>query len=281
MTSPAPGNAAQPFVPPWGQLEAPARWRCLDFISDLHLQTSEPATFDAWCAYMQTTRADAVFILGDLFEVWVGDDVVADSKDELAPSANFENRCAQVLRSAADRLDLFFMHGNRDFLLGPAFAARCRMTQLEDPTLLYFGGQSWLLSHGDALCLSDTDYMQFRTQVRSAQWQQDFLAKPLTQRRGIALGLRQQSETRKRSAMVYADLDPQASHDWLKAAQAQTLIHGHTHKPGKHALDDGLSRIVLSDWDAGATPPRAEILRLTLQAASGITVHRLPATAAS
>lgn len=232
---------------------------------------------------MQSTRADAVFILGDLFEVWVGDDIVAGSADDLDPSASFENHCAQVLQSAADRLDIFFIHGNRDFLLGPTFAGNCRMTLLEDPTLLHFGGQRWLLSHGDSLCLADTDYMQFRAQVRSMQWQEDFLHKPLVERQVIAKGLRQQSETRKRSGVTYADLDPQASYECLHATKAQTLIHGHTHKPGQHDLGNGLSRIVLSDWDAAATPPRAEVVRLTRQPTHGIgeaVVQRIPATQA-
>lgn len=283
MAGLTPRLTAQSSVPPWGEIQAPDHWRCVDFISDLHLQASEPVTFDAWRTYMQSTRADAMFILGDLFEVWVGDDIVAASADELDPSVSFENQCAQVLQSAADRLDIFFMHGNRDFLLGPAFAGNCRMTLLEDPTRLDFGGHRWLLSHGDALCLADTDYMQFRAQVRSAQWQQDFLGKPLTERRTIALGLRQQSETRKRSGTVYADLDPQASCEWLQAAQAQTLIHGHTHKPGQHDLGNGQSRIVLSDWDAAAIPPRAEVVRLTRQPTHTVReamVQRMPATQA-
>lgn len=261
------GASVPPFTAPsaaprWPVLQAPAHWRHVDFIADLHLQASEPATFSAWQEYMQTTAADAVFILGDLFEVWVGDDVL-DATVGAAYAPGFEARCAQVLNHASQRLAIFFMHGNRDFLLGTVFAQRCGMTLLGDPTVLTFAGQRWLLSHGDALCLDDTDYMAFRAQVRSAQWQQDFLAQPLAQRLTTARGLRAQSEARKRSAVVYADLDPQASCDWLNSAQASTLIHGHTHKPAEHALPNGLRRIVLSDWDATATPARAEILRLS------------------
>ena len=243
-------------------LLAPPHWGQVDFISDLHLQAGEPATFEAWQDFMQTTRADAVFILGDLFEVWVGDDVLG-LPDAPASESGFEARCAKVLREASRRLAVYFMHGNRDFLLGPAFAQTCGMTLLDDPTVLDFAGQRSLLSHGDALCLDDTDYMRFRAQVRSAPWQQDFLAQPLAQRQETARTLRNQSELRKRSAMSHVDLDPQGSCNWLHAAHADTLIHGHTHRPAEHTLPDGLRRIVLSDWDASATPPRAEVVRLS------------------
>lgn len=259
MNAAAPPIAAPTVAPRWPVLQAAPHWRHVDFISDLHLQASETATFTAWQDFMHTTAADAVFILGDLFDIWVGDDVM----DAMAPAPGFEARCAQVLNDASRRLAIFFMHGNRDFLLGAAFAKRCGMTLLDDPTVLAFAGQRWLLSHGDALCLDDTDYMAFRAQVRSAQWQQDFLAQPLERRLEMARALRAQSEVRKRSAVAYGDLDQQASCDWLHSAQASTLIHGHTHQPAEHELPDGLRRIVLSDWDATATPARAEILRLS------------------
>ena len=262
----APRTLSPSEVPSWPVLQAPADWRHLDFISDLHLQASEPATFCVWQAYMQTTPADAVFILGDLFEVWIGDDVVTQPTTGPDQVAGFETRCAQVLHAASQRLAIFFLHGNRDFLLGAAFARSCGMTLLDDPTVLDFAGQRWLLSHGDALCLDDTDYMKFRAQVRSVPWQQDFLAQPLAQRQEVARALRTQSEARKRSGATYADLDEPAVCDWLRAAHAGTLIHGHTHKPADHTLPHGLRRITLSDWDAAATPPRAEVLRLSAAA---------------
>lgn len=276
MSPAVPRNTAPAVAPPWPVLRAPTHWHKLDFISDLHLQASEPATFSAWQDFMQTTPADAVFILGDLFEVWVGDDVIAADQ-----AAGFEARCAQVLRAASQRLAIFFLHGNRDFLLGAAFAKASSLTLLNDPTVLDFAGQRWLLSHGDALCLDDTDYMQFRTQVRSPVWQQIFLDQPLAQRQEVARALRMQSELRKRSTVTYVDLDEQASCDWLHTAQATTLIHGHTHKPADHDLPQGLRRITLSDWDAAATPPRAEVLRLSApapqQGHKGCTVERLAA----
>ena len=248
------------------ELIAPPGWHTIDFISDLHLHASEPATFAAWQHYMQSTPADAVFILGDLFEVWVGDDAVDDlGRNRLASTAaSFEGQCVQVLGETATRLALFFMHGNRDFLAGQRLMDLCNMTLLADPTALNFPAskQRYLLSHGDALCLGDIDYMQFRQQVRSPEWQQAFLSKPLAERQGIACGLRQQSEAKKQSGAHYADVDTSAALQWLQVANAATLIHGHTHKPATHQLDAAHKRIVLSDWDAGTTPPRAEVLRL-------------------
>ena len=247
---------APTVAPPWPVLRAPAHWRHLDFISDLHLQASEPATFNAWQHFMQTTQADAVFILGDLFEVWVGDDVLV--------TAGFEANCTQILKAASQRLSIFVMHGNRDFLLGPTFAQAGGLTLLHDPSVLDFAGQHWLLSHGDALCLGDTDYLQFRTLVRSPEWQENFLSLPLAQRQQIAQDMRRQSETHKRSGVPYADLDEPMTCHWLDLAQASTLIHGHTHKPSDHQMAAGLRRIVLSDWDVAARPARAEVLRLSV-----------------
>ncbi len=246
------------------ELVAPLGWLKLDIISDLHLQASEPATFGAWQHYMQTTPADAVFILGDLFEVWVGDDVLQER--------GFEHQCAQVIQQTAVRMPVFFMHGNRDFLVGSGLMDACNTTLLADPTVLSFNHQRWLLSHGDALCLDDVDYMQFRQQVRSAEWQQAFLAKPLAERQAIARGLRRQSEARKQSGADYADVDSQAARQLLKQAQALTLIHGHTHKPADHDLGNGMTRIVLSDWDVAAKPPRAEVLRLSAQGLQRISL---------
>ena len=239
------------------ELIAPPGWLKLDFISDLHLQASEPATFNSWQRYMQTTPADAVFILGDLFEVWVGDDVLQQH--------GFEYKCAQVMHQTAARIPVYFMHGNRDFLVGDGLMQSGGAQLLDDPTVLTFDNKRWLLSHGDALCLDDVDYMQFRRQVRSIEWRTAFLVKPLAERQAIARGLRQQSEARKESGAEYADVDASAARQWLEQAKSVTLIHGHTHKPAIHELGDGLQRVVLSDWDTAAKPPRAEVLRLSAQ----------------
>jgi UDP-2,3-diacylglucosamine hydrolase len=238
----------------------------------LHLHAEDRATFTAWAAYLQSTRADAVFILGDLFEVWVGDDAaeVADS---------FEAECVAVLRQAGQRLALFIMQGNRDFLMGPSLMAACQATALTDPSVLDFGGQRWLLSHGDALCLDDRDYQQFRQQVRSAQWQQTFLSKPLAERQAIARDIRQASALRKQEGAVYADVDTTAALALLSGANAHHMLNGHTHKPAQHRLGPDTLRTVLSDWDMGATPARAEILRLCLQADGQAELARIPASA--
>ena len=253
------------------ELRAPSHWQAIDFISDLHLQVSEPETFAAWQDYMARTAADAVFILGDLFEVWVGDDALAQNE-------SFEQLCANTLRASAHKYALFLQHGNRDFLMGRKLSEYCGAPLIPDPTVLITAQGRWLLSHGDALCVDDVEYQAFRRQVRSAAWQADFLAQPLPQRLDVARQLRQQSENRKRQEVDYADVDTQAALNWLLQHQAQHLIHGHTHKPGFHLLDPKHDRTVLSDWDVTATPPRAEVLRLHCdpQALSQPALKRIP-----
>ena len=239
--------------PPIGLLNAPAAWHKVDLISDLHLQACETATFEAWRDYMAQTTADAVLILGDLFEVWVGDDAVS--------SDPFLKRCAEVLHQASSRVSVAFMPGNRDFLVGHRFLAECGIQVLTDPTLLVLGSERILLSHGDALCLEDTTYQTFRQQVRSAEWQRDFLAKPLSERLALARAMRAQSELQKHSGHHYADADPQMSALWLETAQADRLVHGHTHQPKDHLLGNA-HRHVLSDWSWDHAPHRAQVLRL-------------------
>jgi UDP-2,3-diacylglucosamine hydrolase len=264
-----------PATPRFSVLNAAAHWQVIDFISDLHLQNGEPSTVQAWTHYMAHTRADAVFILGDLFEVWVGDDEL-DADDT---EARFEQQCAAVLRAAAKHRNIFFMHGNRDFLLGTHFAQATGMALLDDPTLLIIGDQRWLLSHGDAFCLEDTEYLRFRDQVREPSWQENFLARPLPERRSFARELRRKSEARKLSDVPYADVDDGMVMTWLQAASARQMIHGHTHKPATHKLGAELQRFVLSDWDAAATPPRAEVLRLSRSGVEGpLRVQRLVAS---
>jgi UDP-2,3-diacylglucosamine hydrolase len=256
------------------ELQAPSSWQCADFISDLHLHAADRPTFAAWAAYMQATTADAVFILGDLFEVWVGDDAAL-------VGGSFEAECVKVLRQTGERLALFIMQGNRDFLMGPALMQASAATGLPDPTTLDFAGQRWLLTHGDALCLDDREYQTFRQQVRSPAWQHNFLAKPLAERQAIALGLRQASAARKESGETYADIDTNAALALLADAGSTELLHGHTHKPARHPLDASHWRTVLSDWDLSASPGRAEVLRIaTPNATLGkkATVRRLPAS---
>jgi UDP-2,3-diacylglucosamine hydrolase len=256
----------------FAELHAPAHWQVVDFISDLHLQGTEPHTAQAWRDYLAQTPAQAVFMLGDLFEVWVGDDG-PDGDDE---EATFERRCLEHLQRTSERCDLFFMHGNRDFLLGPAAAQRAGCKLLEDPTVLVWGQERWLLSHGDVLCLDDQAYQAFRTQVRAPAWQEKFLSQPLALRRQFARGVRAQSEAHKRTEPGYSDVDAAMVQAWLQQSRAHTLIHGHTHRPADHALPQGATRRVLSDWDVDAQPPRAEVLRLQVRSGNAsVTAQRL------
>jgi len=253
-------------MPAFPEIVAPPSWRTVDLISDLHLQPGDRATIEAWRGLLETSPADAIFILGDLFEVWVGDDAAA--------LPGFEAECADVLRAASARRPLFFMHGNRDFMLGADFAARSGMTLISDPSILVLHGERWLLSHGDLLCLEDTEYLRMRAVVRTPAWQQATLARPLEERRALARSLRAQSEGRKEDpGMVWADVDRDAARDWLRQADASTLVHGHTHKPAVHDLGDGLRRIVLSDWDAEARPARAQVLCLSSTGAKRVDLR--------
>ena len=246
-------------------------WRAVDLISDLHLHSGDHATFELWRHYLLAPEpeADAVFILGDLFEVWWGDDVL----DSASPGeAAFLRECAQVFKAAAQQRPVYLMHGNRDFLVGARFFEDTGVRALADPCVVQLGAQRVLLTHGDAWCLGDVDYQRFRVEVRNPAWQAAFLAQPLAQREAAALALRQQSEARKHSGIIYADVDHESALAALSQHQATVLIHGHTHRPADHTLAPGLVRHVLSDWDALATVPRAEVLRLH----AGGRVLRLP-----
>lgn len=236
------------------QIDAPAHWQRIDFISDLHLAEDTPRGFDAWHHYLLNTRADAVFILGDLFEAWVGD----DSRFE-----GFEARGAAVLTEAAARRKLFFMVGNRDFLLGAEMLAACGVEGLPDPTVLSaFGGRA-LLTHGDAWCLGDVPYQQFRAQVRNAAWQAQVLARPLAERRLMARSLRSESERAAASHEgEWFDVDPATALRAMRHNDTPTLVHGHTHRPATEVLAPGRVRHVLSDWELDhASVPRAEVMR--------------------
>ena len=239
-------------------------WATVDFISDLHLSESEPATFNAWQRYMSSTTAEAVFILGDLFEVWVGDDIIRTDLSSQSSNLNFEERCALVLQTAGKRLNLFFMHGNRDFLIGEQMMAHCNATLLADPTVLTFNQQRHLLTHGDMLCLADTQYLAFRDVVRQPAWQQTQLAKPLAERQAIGRQMRLESQKNQQHLLKYADVENAAALVWMQASNAKSMIHGHTHKPANHDLGNGFERVVMTDWDLAATPARAEALRLSV-----------------
>ena len=254
------------------EIVAPAAWRRIDFISDLHLAEDTPRVFAAWRDYLLATPADAVFILGDLFEAWIGD----DSRHE-----GFEAEGTAVLTAAAARRALFFMVGNRDFLLGDAMLAACGIEGLADPTVLAAFGTRALLSHGDAWCIGDLPYQQFRRQVRDPRWQAQVLARPLAERRLMARSLRSESE-RAAAAHVgeWFDVDRATALAAMSASATPTLVHGHTHRPASETLAPGFTRHVLSDWDLDhthAAPPRAEVLRWSADGWSRLT----PADAAA
>lgn len=246
-------------MPRYFQVAAHERWRRIDFISDLHLAEDMPRTFAAWERHLLDTPADAVYILGDLFEVWVGDD---------ARHRAFGRRCIDVLSEAASHRTIGIMVGNRDFLLGGAMLRDCGALALPDPTLLVAWGQRILLTHGDALCLADEPYQAFRREVRSPRWQREFLARPLAERQRIAADLRAASASRRRfDGDPDLDVDPAEAVRWLHLQGAAEMVHGHTHRPGSGTLAPGYRRHVLSDWDLDRVDPgaaeRAEVLRLT------------------
>jgi UDP-2,3-diacylglucosamine hydrolase len=235
--------------------EAPSGWRCIDFVSDLHLAADTPDGFGAFVAYLNGTVADAVFVLGDLFDAWVGD----DSRHE-----GFEARGAMALRTAAGLRTLGFMAGNRDFLLGDEMLAACGMARLADPTVLRAFGTRALLTHGDALCLEDVEYQRFRRVVRAPTWQAEVLAMPLAERRLLARNLRAESERQGAArGPDQFDIDRPVALAWMHAAGAPTLIHGHTHRPADEELATGAMRRVLSDWELDHGGGRAEVLRWT------------------
>lgn len=252
---------------PFARVEAPATWKRIDFLSDVHLHPDDPVTAQRLGEYLAPDRPDppdALFVLGDLFEVWVGDDLM-DAPPPLGHS--FWAKCLELFSVFARHRPVFFVAGNRDFLLGPEACARGGMQRLDDPTVLVAQGGHWLLSHGDALCLADADYQRFRAEVRGPRWRSAFLARPLDERLRLARALRTESEARRRGQGAdrmseVGDLDAHACRAWLRTALATTLVHGHTHRPATHDLGDGLSRVVLGDWDMLAPSPRADVLRL-------------------
>ncbi len=257
----AAGPGLRPLVHVY-ECAAEPGWRRVEFISDLHLSENTPQTFDAWSSYLRDSVADAIFILGDLFEVWLGDDA--------RTPGSFAQQAAAVLQDAASRRPVSFMAGNRDFLVGAAMLRDCGVIALPDPTVLDGWGQRVLLTHGDELCLADTAYQTYRAEVRSDAWRHAVLAKPLAERQQLALRMREASEAAKRANFGgnlmadCADVDFAAAVSWLHAAGSRTLIHGHTHRPGSEVLAPGYVRHVLSDWDCDSTTHRrAQVLRLT------------------
>jgi UDP-2,3-diacylglucosamine hydrolase len=224
------------------------------FISDLHLAPQTPGVQRLFLAFLagRARAAEQLFILGDLFESWPGDDCLDDAQNVLAADI------ADALRELTDSgVAVSVMHGNRDFLLGHGFAARSGVRLLPDPYVLSVPAWQFVLAHGDALCTDDADYQRFRAQVRTADWQRAFLARSLAERYQVAFALRRESENAKRAKAGYLmDVNPAATDDFLRQYGYASLIHGHTHRPARHDhIVDGIhvERWVLADWheDAG------------------------------
>lgn len=215
------------------------------FASDIHLHPSRPETARRFVEFLSgpARRAQALYLLGDLFDAWIGDDDIADPFNA--------GICAALKACAAHGPKLFFLPGNRDFLLGPAFAAAADMTPMADETVVHIGGTPTLLLHGDTLCIDDREYQDFRRLVRSAEWQRDFLAKPLAERRRIAEDLRGRSETEKRAKpMALMDVNEDAVARTFAAHGVRRMIHGHIHRQGHHVQGD-CERWVLPEWEGG------------------------------
>jgi len=226
------------------------------FVSDLHLAAERPRTITRFLRFLAEDAPGhrELVILGDLFEFWIGDDAAAAARPIIDGLAAY---------SAGGRR-LLLMHGNRDPLLGHAFAAASGGTLLADPIIVEVAGTPTLLSHGDAWCTLDVAYQRFRSTVRQPAFQRDFLSKALDERIAFARGLRMQSDSEKSTkAADIMDVTPDAVVAALRAADVRRIIHGHTHRPASHVVDLGdalAERWVLPDWDLDAAEPRGGFL---------------------
>jgi UDP-2,3-diacylglucosamine hydrolase len=220
------------------------------FISDLHLASERPAVNERFFEFLRerAARADRLFILGDLFEHWIGDDEL-----EAADGEPLGRAVADALRELSrGGVGIALMHGNRDFLLGRGFCAASGARLLQDPSVEKIGGVRTLLMHGDTLCTDDHDYQAWRRIARSRQWQEDFLAKDLAERRRTVEAMRARSrEVVGAKPADIMDVNDATVREAFRTHGLTRLIHGHTHRPARHALDvDGrrCERWVLPDW---------------------------------
>jgi UDP-2,3-diacylglucosamine hydrolase len=213
------------------------------FVSDIHLSDSLPQTTNVFLRFLDeiAVNAERLYLLGDLFEYWAGDD---DCEDR------YNRQIINALRKLSDSgVKIFWIAGNRDFLVGDVFAQHSGAQRLEDPTEIRIDKHHLIISHGDALCTDDLDYIKFRRMVRQAGWQTAFLAKPLVERKAIIHNMRQASNVEQQNkSMQIMDVNPDAVKTLLQEFQGATLIHGHTHRNAIHHEASGL-RYVLPDWD--------------------------------
>ena len=213
----------------------------LGFISDLHLSENTPSVTQGFFEFLKTAAQELshLYILGDLFEAWVGD----DDDSELAT-----NVMQEINHATRNGLEIFFIHGNRDFLCGQKFAEQSNLTLLPDPFFLNFFDQKIALSHGDNFCTEDLEYIKFKKEVRSEKWQQEFLQKPLDDRLNIASNMRDASQKNNSNKDIsIMDVTPNAIQEFFAEHRIDLLIHGHTHRPNTHQINSG-TRIVLGDW---------------------------------
>ncbi|MDH3379643.1 MAG: UDP-2,3-diacylglucosamine diphosphatase [Gammaproteobacteria bacterium] len=216
------------------------------FISDLHLTPERPQILELFLQFLDhdARNAEALYILGDLFEYWIGDDA--------AEQLGHQSILHGLRRLTDSGIPVYVMHGNRDFLIGSDFCRQTSTTLLPDPTTLMLYGRAIVILHGDSLCTDDTEHQRFRAAVREQTWQDEFLAKPIRARLAIAKQLRQQSDRNKQTKNpVIMDVNEQSVRDVMKIHGVNVLIHGHTHRPGFHTLNSGrqrTQRIVLGDW---------------------------------
>jgi UDP-2,3-diacylglucosamine hydrolase len=215
------------------------------FISDLHLHESRPQVTRAFFHFLYThaIHAEALYILGDFFDAWIGDD---DNSELLQDVASGLHKLSEL------GVAIYFMHGNRDFLLGKAYASKAGLSLIDDGTVIDLYGTPTLLMHGDTLCTDDVDYQQFRTMVRNPQWQQQILAQPLAARRALATQLREKSQSMNSlKADDIMDVSTTEVVAQMENAGVTRMIHGHTHRPARHQLvvaGKPAERIVLGDW---------------------------------
>ena len=216
------------------------------FISDLHLEESRPDITGAFLGFLKTHAmgVERLYILGDFFEAWIGD-------DERTP---LQEHVAAALREVRDSgTEIFLMHGNRDFLIGNDYCERAGATLLDDPTVIDLYGTPALLMHGDSLCTADVEYQKFRANMRNPQMQKMMLARPLEDRQQMARQLRQMSMAKNQGkAEDIMDVTPEEVVKELEHHGVQLMIHGHTHRPAIHDLEangEPARRIVLGDWD--------------------------------
>ena len=228
------------------------------FVSDIHLSPRMPKTADAFFRFLdeEARNTRQLYLLGDIFEYWAGDDDIDDP---------FNRKLVDALRALSDKgVQLYWMAGNRDFLAGEAFAQASGVNLLPDPYVARIGGQRVLLLHGDAQCIDDRDYMAFRSQVRNPEWQRAFLAKPLVERKAIIEGMREGSRDAQRDKpMAIMDVNHLAIERLFTEHQVNLMIHGHTHRPDTHRTEAG-TRYVLPDWDFDHVPLRGGWLSIDL-----------------